>query len=163
MPPDMHRAESEHGETQRHDADCLPAAVATVLSVPLNLLPEVDHDSQDWIGDYNRALSDGGWPFALITASPVPVLDGWWIAVVPSLTQPAPTKHAVVMKGRSLFWDVGRKAKYERVEPEQIKCAIYVVVVGPLREIGLRAAIRSALFDSRDVGRGHRPTRNYTP
>lgn len=128
---DLHSAESRHGETQRHDADCLPAAVASVLSVPVSLLPEVDHDSTDWIGDYNRSLRDGGWPFCLITSTADPVLPGRWIAVVPSLTQPAPTKHAVVMYERDLHWDPGAKAKYERIGPEQIKCAIYVVATGP--------------------------------
>lgn len=117
--------------TQSSDNDCLRAAVASVLSVPTDLLPDVDHQSGDWIGDYNQALCDGGWPFALITSSPEPYLPGRWIAVVPSLTQPAPIKHAVVMQGERLLWDVGRRAKYQSVEREQITCAIYVVATGP--------------------------------
>jgi hypothetical protein len=120
-----------NGQTQRHDADCLPAAVATVLDLPVELLPEVDHDATDWIGDYNDALARARCPFALITSNPEPFLPGRWIAVVPSLTQPPPIKHAVVMQGSRLLWDVGRKAKYQTIERGQIKCAIYVVATGP--------------------------------
>lgn len=130
--PDSSVSRSEtSAEMQRHDADCLPAAVAGVLDVPLNLLPEVDHDSTDWIGDYNARLRDGGFPFQLITAPVLPVLDGRWIAVVPSLMQPAPVKHAVVMNGHRLHHDPGRTAKYTVIEPGIAKCAIYVVATGP--------------------------------
>lgn len=150
---------SESGATQRREDDCLPAAVATVLSVPLDLLPDVDHDSTDWIGDYNRALRAGGWPFTLVTASPDPVLDGRWIAVVPSLTQPAPTKHAVVMDGHRLLWDVGRKAKYQTVEPEQVKCAIYVVATGSIVGVERRMTLEHGV----DAGADDLANRDLAP
>jgi hypothetical protein len=116
--------------TQRAEDDCVRAAVASLLGIAYELLPDVDHDSQDWIGDFNKALREGGWPFALITSSAQPVLPGRWIAVVPSLTKPN-TWHAVVMDGPHLLWDVGSKAKYQSVAVNQAKCAIYVVATGP--------------------------------
>lgn len=124
--------QSEHGPTQRHDADCLPAAVAGLLGVPLELVPEVDHEADDWLTCFNLALSDAGWPFVLLTDRPWRLHWGRWIAVVPSLSQPE-LWHAVVMDGSRLLHDPGRPEKgvYTSVSDHQIKCAIYVVATGP--------------------------------
>lgn len=120
---------------------CVSAALAGVLGVPPSLLPEVNHDADDWLGEYNRRLAEGGWPFMLMTANPGIVsshaaIDGVtqhnyprWIGVVPRLSG-KPGHHAVVMAGDKLLHDPSDTAKYQRIEMAQIKCAILVVVTG---------------------------------
>lgn len=127
--------------TQRNDGDCLRAALATLLDLPYELLPDVDHDADDWVTAYNAALADQGWPFGLLTVPRSEVMGvlpdgGRWIASVPSLTQQA--RHAVVMEGRTLYWDPGRIATYKRIDPQHVKYGVMVLVTrggfGPHRD-----------------------------
>jgi hypothetical protein len=117
---------------------CLAACVATALAVRPDSVPVVDHalDRMTWLNAYNRKLrrSHGVWLLNLDASEWWP---GYWIAVVPSRRPDAPGPHAILMRGRRVAWDPARGdwegARYEKVDRDEILCALLFVVTEPER------------------------------
>lgn len=89
--------------------DCFPACMATVLQLPLEVLPN-DH-SPAWHNIWAAFLSQFG--LDLIYGSPKDAIwvGGFWIATVKSINYKE-TSHAIVMDGIKVFHDPSTKKRY---------------------------------------------------
>lgn len=92
---------------QQHPDDCLRACVATILDLDDETIEGLPRHAAPGPGAWVEALKPLG--YALLDAPLFVALftDVPWILCAPSLHMPG--FHAVVMRGRTLVWDPGRK------------------------------------------------------
>lgn len=100
--------------TQTRPDNCMAAALASLLELPLDQVPQPDPEGPSFYfwSTFNRWLrSRGFYLHTLINSDDFP-RDDLWIAGVPSLSKRG-EGHVVVMEGDRLRWDPARP-RYRR-------------------------------------------------
>ena len=114
--------------------DCWRTALASVLEIDVDELPEVTRE--DWWETTQAALHERGWHLLHfpIDAKAIADLDddeispGYWVAVIRSFTDPENWTHAVVFRGRELVHDPSTERLAMR-DPEDVRVLGCVLLV----------------------------------
>lgn len=87
--------------------DCMPACIASVLEVPIELVGNDHHAAPHWFAAITETCRELGFEFVSINPS-YPPPQCLWLAGVPSLNlKPASLGHCIVALGDRIIWDPG--------------------------------------------------------
>lgn len=99
--------------------DCLPAAIASLLEVPIEAVPIPHSDEVHWWDVTQAAVEAHGYNLVIADAECWPW--GYWLAAIPSLnlTRLDGTResHIVVMRGHELVHDPALGHRYKQGTP----------------------------------------------
>ena len=127
----MRRPDGGPDSPPREMGDCLEAALATILEINSDDVPNFHLFGESWFTELVSFLRPYGW-------HPLPVMcdrlrsegppKGWWIAAVPSRSYGLPVTHALVCHDGSLEWDPSPRAdRYTQMPP--IEDVIYGISI----------------------------------
>lgn len=94
-----------HGDAEGRAGNCTQAAIATILGLSLDEVPDfnnVHKDADVWVfwDAIESFFNERGWAFTVCTGLHVP--EGLYLAAGPS---PRGVRHMVVYQDDKLFWD----------------------------------------------------------
>jgi hypothetical protein len=116
------------GLHQGDTLECVRYAVASVLQVNVDELPETDFSDVDWVATFSRKLKDTlGVRLETIPRDRLPA-PGMWIAIIdPGGSADTDTRHAVVCRDQFVVHDPARRAPaYRKVSDYSLRAGFRV-------------------------------------